>query len=125
MHTVVETLRYQVDAERLFSATEREAVIDLVSNDPRCGVVVPSSGGVRKVRVGFGGRGKRGGARVLYVYGGDDLPIFLLAVFAKNEKDDLTPADRTRMAKAIFERQVLVGVQRRREGRSRRRRSSA
>ena len=64
-------------------------------------VVVPGSGGVRKVRVGFGGRGKRGGARVLYVYGGDDLPVFLLAAFAKNEKDDLSPADRARLAKAI------------------------
>jgi hypothetical protein len=101
MHAVVETPRYEADAQRLFSATEREAVVDLVSNDPRCGVVVPGSGGVRKVRVGFGGRGKRGGARVLYVYGGDDLPVFLLAAFAKNEKDDLSPADRARMAKAI------------------------
>jgi hypothetical protein len=64
-------------------------------------VVVPGSGGVRKVRMGFGGRGKRGGARVLYVFGGDDLPVFLLAAFSKNEKDDLSPADRARMAKAI------------------------
>jgi hypothetical protein len=76
-------------------------VVDLVSNDPRCGVVIPGSGGVRKVRVGFGGRAKRGGARVVYVYGGDEIPVFLLAAFAKNEKDDLSPADRARMAKAI------------------------
>ena len=101
MHAVVKTPRYEADAQRLFSVTEREAVVDLVSNDPRCGVVVPGSGGVRKVRVGFGGRGKRGGARVLYVYGGDEIPVFLLAAFAKNEKDDLSLADRARMAKAI------------------------
>ncbi|MBX9844553.1 MAG: type II toxin-antitoxin system RelE/ParE family toxin [Xanthobacteraceae bacterium] len=101
MHTVVETQRYQADAGRLFSASEREAIIDLVAHDPRCGAVVPGSGSVRKVRVGFGGRGKRGGARILYVFGGDDLPVFLLAAFAKNEKDDLSPAERAAMAKAI------------------------
>jgi hypothetical protein len=84
MHAVVETPRYEADAQRLFSVMEREAVVDLVSNDPRCGVVVPGSG-----------------ARVLYVYGGDEIPVFLLAAFAKNEKDDLSPADRARMAKAI------------------------
>ena len=101
MHTVVETLRYQADAERLFTADERDAIVDLVASDPRCGVVVPGGGSVRKVRVGFGGRGKRGGARVLYIFGGDDLPVFLLAAFAKNEKDDLSPAERAALAKAI------------------------
>jgi hypothetical protein len=63
--------------------------------------VVPGGGSIRKVRVGFGGRGKRGGARVLYIFGGDDVPIFLLAAFAKNEKSDLTPAERATMAKAV------------------------
>jgi hypothetical protein len=98
---VVETPRYLADADRLFTAEERETIVDLVANDPRCGVVVPGGGSIRKVRVGFGGRGKRGGARVLYIFGGDDVPIFLLAAFAKNEKADLTPAERAAMAKAV------------------------
>ncbi len=101
MHTVIETPRYLADADRLFTADEREAIIDLVANDPRCGVVVPGGGSVRKVRVGVGGRGKRGGARVLYIFGGSDLPVFLLAAFAKNEKDDLSPAERAKLAKAV------------------------
>jgi len=98
---VVETPRYLADADRLFTAEERETIVDLVANDPRCGVVVPGGGSIRKVRVGFGGRGKRGGARVLYIFGGDDVPIFLLAAFAKNEKADLAPAERAAMAKAV------------------------
>jgi hypothetical protein len=65
-----------------------------VSSDPTCGVVVPGTGGVRKLRVAASGRGKRGGARVIYLFGGDDVPVFLLAVFAKNEKSDLTKAER-------------------------------
>ena len=101
MQVVVETPRYLVDADRLFTAEEREAIVDLVASDPHCGVVVPGGGSIRKVRVGFGGRGKRGGARVLYIFGGDDVPIFLLAAFAKNEKSDLTHAERATMAKAV------------------------
>ena len=101
MQAVIETPRYLADAERLFSADEREAIVDLVASDPHCGVVIPGGGSIRKVRVGFGGRGKRGGARVLYIFGGDDVPVILLAAFAKNEKADLTPAERAAMAKAV------------------------
>src|SRR5882724_9202480 len=101
MHTVVETPRYRADAARLFTEDEQAAIIDLVASDPRCGVVVPGGGSVRKVRVGFDGRGKRGGARVIYLFGGNDLPVFLLAAFAKNERDDLTPTERSLMAKAV------------------------
>jgi hypothetical protein len=101
MHTVVETPRYLADAERLFTFDERDAIIDLVATNPRCGIVIRRAGAIRKVRVGFGGRGKCGGARVLYLFGGGDLPVFLLAAFAKNEKADLTPAERAAMGQAV------------------------
>jgi hypothetical protein len=101
MHTVVETLRFMADAERLFTTNERQAVVDLVATDPQCGVVIPGGNGIRKVRIGFGGRGKRGGARVIYLFGGDDVPVFLLTAFAKNEKSDLTPSERSAMSKAV------------------------
>jgi putative transcriptional regulator len=55
-------------------------------------VVVPGSGGIRKVRFGFGARGKS--ARIIYLFSGDRLPVFVLAVFAKNEKANLSPAER-------------------------------
>lgn len=100
MQTVVETPAYLSHADRLFSEEEKEAIVDQVSADPRCGVVIPGTGGIRKVRVGFGGRGKRGGARVIHLFGGDDAPVFLLAVFAKNEKADLTAAERKALAKS-------------------------
>ena len=101
MHTGVETPGFLADAERLFTDKEREAIVDRVAIDPRCGTVVPGGEGIRKVRVGFGGRGKRGGARVIYIFGGDDVPVVLLAAFAKNEKDDLTRAELSAMAKAV------------------------
>jgi hypothetical protein len=65
MQTVVETPSYLADAERLFSSEERRAIVDRLAADPRCGVVIPGSGGIRKVRFGFGARGKSGGARII------------------------------------------------------------
>jgi len=97
MHSVVETVPYLAEAERLFSADERDAIVDMIANDPQCGVVMPGTGGVRKVRVAASGRGKRGGARVIYLFGGSDIPTFLLAVFAKNEKENLSQAERNRL----------------------------
>jgi hypothetical protein len=61
----------------------------------------PAAAAFARSGVGFGGRGKRGGARVIYLFGGNDLPVFLLAAFAKNERDDLTPTERSLMAKAV------------------------
>jgi hypothetical protein len=101
MQAVVETPPYLADAERLFTDEERADIVDQLAADPRCGVVIPGSGGIRKLRVGISGRGKRGGARIIYLFGGGDVPVFLLAVFAKNEKADLTAAERITMSKQV------------------------
>jgi hypothetical protein len=70
---------------------------------PHAGVVIPGSGGLRKVRFGFGARGKSGGARIIYLFSGERLPVFILAVFAKNEKADLSPAERNALARMVTE----------------------
>ena len=101
LQTVVETPSYLSDAVRLLTEDERASVVDRVALDPHVGLVIPGSGGVRKIRVGFGGRGKRGGARVIYLFGGDDVPVFLLAAFAKNEKSDLTAVERMNLGKTV------------------------
>src|SRR5580693_7686746 len=103
MHTVVETAPYLAEAERLFEENEQTSIVDTVSSDPHCGVVIPGTGGVRKLRVAASGRGKRGGARVIYLFGGDDVPVFLLALFAKNEKSDLSQAERNKLARITAE----------------------
>jgi hypothetical protein len=112
MHMVVETVPYLADADRLFSAEEQVAIVDIVSVNPRCGVVMPGTGGVRKLRVPTSGRGKRGGARVIFLFGGEDVPVFLLAGFAKNEKSDLSQAERNRLARTA--RELVQGYRSRR-----------
>jgi len=101
MQTVVETPSYLVDAERLFSPEERRAIVDRLASDPTCGVVIPGSGGIRKVRFGFGSRGKSGGARIIYLFSGVSLPVFILAAFAKNEKANLSASERNSLAKMV------------------------
>ncbi|MEH2531502.1 hypothetical protein V1277_002118 [Bradyrhizobium sp. AZCC 1588] len=101
MQTVVETPSYLADAERLFSLDERKAIVDRLASDPACGVVVPGGGGIRKVRFGFGARGKSGGARIVYLFSGTDLPVFILAVFAKNEKANLSASERNALGKMV------------------------
>jgi hypothetical protein len=101
MQTVVEIPSYLAAAERLFSPDERAAIVDRLAADPNCGVVIPGSGGIRKVRFGFGSRGKSGGARIIYMFSGESLPVFIMAVFAKNEKANLSAAERNALGKVV------------------------
>ena len=76
--TVVETERFLKDVEPLMSDAEREALVAFMGANPEAGQIIPETGGVRKVRWGLAGRGKRGGARVIYYYHSERLPVFLI-----------------------------------------------
>jgi hypothetical protein len=103
MQTVVETPGYLRIAEDLFSEAEREQIVAMVASEPECGEVMQGTGGFRKVRVRRSGMGKRGGARVIYIVRNEAFPIFLIAVYAKNEKDNLTKRERNELAKRADE----------------------
>jgi hypothetical protein len=64
-------------------------------------VLIPRGHGIRKARFGFGGRGKSGGGRVIYLFSGESLPVFILAVFAKNEKANVSAAERNALGKMV------------------------
>ena len=70
---------------------ERVALVNFIAANPEAGV--PLGGGLRKVRIPRQGGGKSGGYRTIYVMGGKHMPIFLVTVFAKNEKGNLTRAE--------------------------------
>ena len=95
MHTVVETEAYLRDAKSAkMTEDERTAAVDLIAADPEVGDVMQGTGGVRKVRLAGHGKGKSGGYRIVYYFGGGDIPIFLLTVFGKGEKANLTQGER-------------------------------
>jgi len=95
--TVVETARFLKDAKPMLSDSEREELVTFLGTNPQAGDIIPETGGVRKIRWALAGRGKRGGARVIYYYHDERLPIFLLAAYGKNEKANLTMAERNAM----------------------------
>jgi hypothetical protein len=95
---VCETHSYLQDAMRLLSEAERESIVATLAANPTAGVLIKGGGGIRKMRIGFDGRGKRGGGRVVYWYHTNRFPVVLLAMFAKNESSDLTAAERTALA---------------------------
>lgn len=99
--SVIELAGYRRRAAELLTQAEQEAVVDLVAYEPDCGDLIPGTGGLRKVRVGRGGIGKRGGARVVYYYHDIRLPIFLLALYAKNDKGDLRAAEKKELAALV------------------------
>lgn len=98
---VIETGTYLAQAERLLSEDERMAIVDVIAADPELGVVVPGTGGLRKMRIGLRGRGKRGGGRVIYWYHSPDCPAVLLWVLAKSAVEDLTKEQYRKLAGAI------------------------
>jgi len=103
MQTVVEMPGYLRTAEGLFTEVERERIVEMVAAEPECGEVMQGTGGFRKVRVGRSGMGKRGGARVIYILRSEAYPIFLVAAYAKNEKENLTKHERNQLAKRADE----------------------
>ena len=95
MQTVIETesyLRAAKDAK--MSEDEMASAVELVATDPESGDVMQGTGGVRKARLAGRGKGKSGGYRVVWYYGGGDIPVFLLTVFGKGEKANLTQGER-------------------------------
>lgn len=101
--SVIEFAGYRRRASELLTAGQRDAVVDLVAYEPSCGDVIPGTGGLRKVRIGRDGIGKRGGTRVVYYFYNEDFPILLLALYAKNEKSDLTVAEKREFAASMRE----------------------
>ena len=92
--TVVETPEFLTAVKHLLSDDERSLLVDYLADNPTAGALVAGTGGIRKLRWGLAGRGKRSGARVVYYYHDDAVPLFLLTAYAKNERADLSQADR-------------------------------
>jgi len=99
---VVETPFFLRKASALLSEKERSELIVFLGTNPEAGVVVPETGGVRKVRWAVQGKGKLGGVRVVTI-SSETFPLFPfdLTVYAKNQKANLTKAERQEFRKLV------------------------
>lgn len=100
MQTVVETPAFVRRAEKLLSGDEHDDLIVYLATHPLAGDEIVGTGGVRKVRFGAKGKGKSGGVRVIYYFYDQEMPIYALLIYGKNERADLTSEQRK--AAALF-----------------------
>ncbi|MDP2227543.1 MAG: transcriptional regulator [Moraxellaceae bacterium] len=84
MYTVVETPTFAADAKEWWSEEEHGAFCAWIAANAEAGVVIPGSGGCRKVRWARNGMGKRGGVRIIYFTRLANGEIWLLVIYAKN-----------------------------------------
>lgn len=113
VNTVAETTQFQKKAKRLLSNIEKESLIVHLAANPRGGVVIEGTGGIRKLRWGRADKGKSGGVRVIYYYHSEIMPLYLLTVFGKNERANISQREKQMLAKMVDQ---LVDYWRRRNG---------
>lgn len=98
MHTVVEFENFTRSAkEAKVSNQEVADIISYLAKNPRAGSAIAGTGGARKWRYAGRGKGKSGGYRVVTFYTGNDLPVFLIDIFAKGDKINLTKSERNEL----------------------------
>ena len=88
--TIAELPEYLRSAAKLLADTERRAIIDHLAAHPAAGDLIEGTGGVRKLRWARDGRGKSGGVRMIYYFHSEAMPLYLLTMFAKNERANLS-----------------------------------
>ncbi len=119
LHTVVETPEFKRRLRGLLPADERDALIDYLAAHPDAGDVMPGTGGARKLRWAVQGKGKSGGVRVVTFFSGPPVPVFVLTVFGKGEKINLSMSERNALRKVLGElvAEYLKGVRQNVKGR--------
>ena len=101
MFTVAETREFSRRADGLFTESEKESLVFYLACHPDAGELIRETGGLRKLRWGVGGKGKRAGARVIYFFHNEKMPLYLLTVYAKGEKVDLSNEQRRELSKLV------------------------
>jgi hypothetical protein len=101
MLTIVELPEYQRQADKLFSKEEQADLLAHLALHPKAGDLMVGTGGVRKLRWARAGMGKRGGSRVIYYYHSQQIPLFMLTAYGKNERINLSQAERNELAQLV------------------------
>ncbi len=101
MITIAELPEYIRRAAKLLSLGERVDIVNYLAVHPKAGDLMEGTGGVRKLRWGRGSQGKSGGVRVIYYVHSNQMPLYLLTLFAKNERANLSRAECNELADLV------------------------
>lgn len=88
--TIIETNSFIRESRKLFDEVEINNLKSDLASYPALGDVIPGLKGIRKMRWQAQEKGTRGGARIIYFFYNEHLPLFLLDVYSKSKKQDLT-----------------------------------
>ncbi len=95
----VETPVFTASVRRLLDEEQYRAL----QLGPEQGQLIPGGAGLRKIRWGAEGRGKRAGVRTIYHWAVEEHVCYMLYVYGKNEQGDLTPAQTKALARLVRE----------------------
>ena len=101
MLTVAELPEFIRTSDKLLTETERHDIIRYLAEHPKSGDVMEGTGGVRKVRWGRGSQGKSSSVRVIYYFYDESMPLYLLTLFAKGDKSNLSKSERNELASLV------------------------
>jgi len=101
--TVAETGSSQRKAGQLLSENGKDELVAYLSMNPNAGVPLQRTGGIRKLRWARSGRGKSGGVRVIYYFHSHKMPLYLLTIFGKNEKTNISTEEKNILSRMVRE----------------------
>ncbi len=102
MQCVAQTPSFEASAKDCgMSDDEKHKIVTFIAENPDAGDLIKGTGGARKVRFPFKKKGKSGGVRIVTYFCGEDIPVFLLDVFKKGDKINLSQAERNEL-KAVL-----------------------
>jgi hypothetical protein len=113
MKAVIETPMFLQSAREVgLSHETRSFIVETIAEDPMMGYLMQGTGGCRKSRFPGRGKGKSGGYRTVHYNGADDVPVLLLVVLDKGDRDNLSKAERNELCQIVqtYEVEYRKGV---------------
>jgi len=101
MLTIAQLPEYVRRVDKLLSITERMDIVNYLAANPKVGDLMEGTGGIRNLRWGRGAQGKSGDVRVIYYFHNESMPLCLLTLFAKNERANISKAERNELAELV------------------------
>lgn len=92
--TIAETHSFQRESQKILGEDEIDKLKNFLSVNPQSGDIIPGLRGIRKIRWQVNHKGKSGGARVIYFFYDANMPIFLLDIYKKSEKSDMSSKEK-------------------------------